>query len=80
MLPIRRKLRQNSKPTSNSIQAAHARPRSLLPPLDFEELAEEILEMTCPHCEACDCEIDTCLDEETQIKEITGYLRPKPTT
>ena len=44
-------------------------------PLDFEELDKQIQEMTCPlgHCEARNCEIDKCFDEETGITEITGY-------
>jgi hypothetical protein len=44
-------------------------------PLDFEELEEQLLEMTCPlpDCEARDCDIVKCLDEETGITEITGY-------
>ena len=46
-------------------------------PIDFDELDKQILEMTCPlgHCEARNCEIDKCLDEETGITEITGYCR-----
>jgi hypothetical protein len=44
-------------------------------PIDFDELDKQILETTCPlgHCEARNCEIDKCLDEETGITEITGY-------
>ena len=44
-------------------------------PIDFDELDRQLQEMTCPlgHCEARNCEIDKCLDEETGITEITGY-------
>jgi hypothetical protein len=43
--------------------------------LNFLELEEQILEMTCPlpGCEARDARFVNCLDEETGITEITGY-------